>query len=129
MDQQEVIFRLSMMEQQMNQLQQQLQAVDRGVNELQSLSLGLDEFPGSEGKEILAQIGRGIYAKAKIISEELTVNIGDNNFVTRTIPEAKELLEGQIKKLKEVESDLEKSMEVTNREFMELVQEYQGKKE
>ncbi len=113
----------------MNQLQQQLQAVERGVNELQSLSFGLDELPGSEGKEILAQIGRGIYAKAKIISEELMVNIGDNNFVTRSIPEAKELLEGQIKKLQEVESDLEKSIEFTNKEFMEMVQEYQNKKE
>jgi len=125
MEQQEIVFRLSMMEQQMQQLQQQLQAVEDGINELESLDKGLDEIHGSTGKEILAQIGKGIYVKAKIASEELTVNVGENSFVNRDIKGTKKLIEGQISKLKDVEAELKGSFEVTNREFMRMIQDYQ----
>ncbi|MEJ2267588.1 MAG: hypothetical protein P8X70_00745, partial [Nanoarchaeota archaeon] len=74
--QQELMFKFRMFEQQIKQLQQQIQAVEQGVGELSSLDIGLDELKGSEGKEIMAPIGRGIYIKAKLLSEELTVDIG-----------------------------------------------------
>lgn len=125
MENQEIIFKLNMFEQQLQQLQQQLQAVEKGIVELGSLSLGLDEIPGSLNKEAFARIGRGIYAKAKIISDELIVNIGENNFVNKSVSETKLLIEEQIKRLKEVEKELENNMESTNREFLEMVQEYQ----
>jgi prefoldin alpha subunit len=125
MENQEIVFQLSMLEQQLQQLQQQLQAVSRGITELESLNLGLDEIKGSNDKEIFAQVGRGIYVKAKIISEDLTVNIGNNNFVSKNVPETKELIIEQIKKLKDVETELEKNIETTNNEFMIVVQEYQ----
>lgn len=125
MENQEIVFQLSMLEQQLQQLQQQLQAIDRGITELESLNLGLDEIKGSRDKEIFAQVGRGIYVKAKILSEDLTVNIGDNNFVSKNVPETKELIIEQIKKLKDVEAELEKNIETTNNEFMTIVQEYQ----
>jgi prefoldin alpha subunit len=125
MENQEIIFKLGIFEQQLQQLQQQLQAIERGINELESLNLNLDELVNSKDKEIFAQIGRGIYIKAKILSEDLTVNVGDNNFVNRDISETKTLIQDQIKKLKDVEIELEKSIEMTNNEFLELVQEYQ----
>jgi prefoldin alpha subunit len=125
MENQEILFRLSMFEQQLQQLQQQLQAVERGIAELESLHLGLDELSGSTGKEVFAQIGKGIYVKAKIISEELNVNIGDNNFVNKSIPETKKLIEEQIKRLRDVGEELEKNIELTNKEFLEMIEEYQ----
>ncbi len=121
---QEILFRLSMFEQQLQQLQQQLQAVGRGIAELESLHLGLDEISGSIDKEVFAQIGKGIYVKAKIISDELNVNIGDNNFVNKSIPQTKELIEEQINRLKEAEAELEKNIEITNKEFLEMIEEY-----
>jgi prefoldin subunit 5 len=63
--QQELMFKLSMFEQQIQQLQQQLQAVEQGIVDMNSLSMGLEELKGSKGKEILAPIGRGIFAKAR----------------------------------------------------------------
>ena len=126
MEQQEIIFRLSMMEQQMQQLQQQFEAVERGITELESLNLGLDDMNGSEGKEILAQVGKGVYVKAKIISEKLTVNVGENNFVGRSIPETKEMILGQIKKLKDVRIELENNIDSINSEFAKVVQEYEA---
>lgn len=125
MENQEVIYKLGMMEQQLQQLQQQLEAVERGINELERLEMGLDEIPGSKDKEILAQIGRGIYVKAKLVSEELTVSIGDNNFVKKSVPETKELIKEQIQKLKEVENELDNNIRFTNEEFVKMIQEYQ----
>ena len=100
-NQQELMFRLSMYEQQAQQLQQQLQMIEQGIVELGSLTLGLDDLNGANGKEILAPIGRGIFVKSKITSEELIVDIGDKKFVTKNIEDTKNLIKGQILKLEE----------------------------
>ena len=125
MENQEIIFRLGMLEQELQQLQQQIQAVERGITELQSLDLGLDEITGSKDKEILAQIGKGIFIKAKVLSEDLTVNVGDNNFVKKNVSETKILIQEQIRKLREVEKQLEQNIESTNNEFLAIAKDYQ----
>ena len=89
-NQQEILFKFSMYEQQIKQLQQQMQAVEQGIIELSSLNLGLDELVGNTGKEIRAPIGRGIFVDAKLNSEELIVDIGRGNLVKKSIPETKE---------------------------------------
>lgn len=129
MDNQEIIFRLSMMEQHMQQLQQQLQAVENGITELESLGAGIGDIKESKGKEIFARIGRGIYAKARIISEELMVNVGDNNLVNKSVSETKEMIEEQVKKLKEAQIELKKDAEESNNEFLKMVKEYEKEKD
>jgi len=84
---QENIFKLAMFEQQIRQMQEQLQAIEQGMNELNILNLGLDELKGKEEKEIFAPIGRGIFVKSKILSEELIVDVGNKKLVKKTIPE------------------------------------------
>ena len=66
-DQQELMFKLQMFEQQIQQLQQQLQAVEQGIVEISALNFGLEDFKGAEGKEILAPLGKGIFANAEDI--------------------------------------------------------------
>ncbi len=116
-NQQELIFKLSMFEQQIQQLQQQLQAVEQGIVEISSLNIGLDELKGSKGKEILAPIGRGIFAKTKLLSEELTVDVGGGNFIKKNIPETKKIIEKQINKLKDVKKDLNSNLEQVSEEL------------
>ncbi|MCL5730034.1 MAG: prefoldin subunit alpha [Candidatus Pacearchaeota archaeon] len=128
MENQEVIFRLGMMEQQMQQLQQQFEAVEKGIAELNSLREGLNEINGSEGKEIFARIGRGIYAKAKITSEELMVNVGENNLVNKSVADTRGLIEEQIKRLHDVRQELENNIDETNNELLALMKEYEGQK-
>ena len=115
--QQELMFKLQMFEQQAQQIQQQLQAVEQAMVEMKSLNLGLDELKGAEGKEIMAPIGRGIFAKTKLLSEELTVDIGGKNFVNKSIPDTKKLIEGQIKKLEDVKKDLDNNLEELGKEL------------
>jgi len=116
-NQQELIFQLSMFEQQIQQLQQQLQAVEQGLVELRSLNFGLDDVKKSENKEIFAQIGRGIFIKAKVLSENLIVNVGGKNFVQKSIPQTKELIEEQIKKLEEIKKELSNNLEEISMEL------------
>lgn len=117
--QQELMMKLQMFEQQAQQIQQQLQAIEQAIVEMNSLNLGLDELMGSEGKEIMAPIGRGIFVKTKLLSEELTVDVGGRNFVKKNIPDAKKLIETQIVKLEEVKKELEDNLEDLGKELEE----------
>ncbi|MBR9701546.1 prefoldin subunit alpha [Candidatus Pacearchaeota archaeon] len=115
--QQEMMMKLQMFEQQAQQIQQQLQAVEGAIGEMMSLNIGLEELKGSEGKEIMAPMGRGIFVKTKLLSEDLVVDVGGKNFVKKSIDDTKELIEGQTKKLEGVKSDLEKNMDMLRDEL------------
>ena len=123
---QEMMFKLQMFDQQIKQLQQQLEAVAQGIAEMTTLSVGLDELVGKKGKEIFAPIGRGIFAKAKLESEELNVDVGQGNFVQKSIPETKKIIEEQIKKLKDVQKELEEGLQKIGEEFNKTIMEAQA---
>ncbi len=125
--QQELMFKLSMFEQQIKQLQQQIQAVEQGIVEMNTLNIGLDELKGATGNEIFAPIGRGIFAKTKLLSEELTVDIGGGNFVKKSIPDTKKIIEEQIKKLEDIKKELENNLEKVGEELQKIM--IEGQKE
>lgn len=116
---QELQFKFQMLEQQIMAIQQQLQAVEQAIVDMASLDLGLDEI--KKDKEILAQIGKGIFTKAKLISEELTVDIGGKNYVKKSIPDTKKLIQEQIKKLEEVRKSLNQELEKINEEITNVM--------
>jgi len=125
-NQQELLFKFSMYERQIRELQQQIEAVSRGIVELSSLSLGLDELIGAKDKEIYAPFGKGIFVKAKLISEELNVDIGNGNVVKKSVPETKELIKEQIQKLEQVKKELENNLEKFGEEITEMMNDAQA---
>ena len=124
---QELLFKLSIFEQQIQQLQQQLQAVEEAIMDMNSLNQGLDEVKDSVGKEILAPLGRGIFVETKLISDKLTVDIGGKNFVKKTIPETKEIIETQTKKLHKIKEELDEKIEEIGEELTRIMLESQEK--
>ena len=122
---QELIFRLGMFEQQIHQLQEQMDAVERGINDLGSLNFGLDELKGNIGKEVLSPLGKGIFVKTKLASEDLTVDIGGRNFVKKSIPETKEIIKEQIKKLIIVKKEIDENLEKISDEMRKSLEEFQ----
>ncbi len=128
-NEQELALKFQMFEQQIRMIQEQLQAVDQAILELGSLNLGLDELIGKKDSEILAPMGRGIYANAKLISEELLVNIGDKNFVKKSIPETKRVLQEQIKKLEKIREELNGELDKINAELTNVFMEHQKMQE
>ena len=123
--QRELVFKFQMFEQQMQNIQQQLQAVEQAIVDMGCLNLGLDELKGGKGKEIVAPIGKGIFAKANLSSEELLVDIGEGNIIQKTIPQTKELIQEQIKRLGNAKEELNKAMEEINGELEKIFLEAQ----
>jgi len=119
--QQELLYRLSVSEQHIKQLHQQLQLIEKSMLDLNSLDFGLDEIKGSIGKEILAQVGRGIFVKAKLVSEELVVDVGNKNFVKKSIINTKKIIKEQIEKLHQIEKELKDKIKEINEEMTKLV--------
>ena len=116
---QELQFKFVMLEQQIMAIQQQLQAVEQALVDMTSLDLGLDEI--KIDKEILAPIGRGIFTKAKLISEDLTVDIGGKNYVKKSISDTKKLIQEQIGKLEKVREGLNGELEKINDEITRVM--------
>ena len=52
-DQQELMFKFQMFEQQIQGLQQQLQAVEQAMNDMQTLHLGLEDLKGKTDQVFL----------------------------------------------------------------------------
>jgi len=120
-NEQEMLYKFSVFEKQAQDLQQQIEAVEKGIVELSSLNLGLDDLIGGTGKEIFAPLGKGIFVKAKLISEDLNVDIGNGNFIQKTIPQTKELIVEQVEKLKKVKEDLNSEIERLSQEINDLL--------
>jgi len=120
-NQQELLFKLSMFEQQIRQLQEQINAVENGILELESLGFGLEELKNSEGKEIMAPVGRGIFLKSKIASGDLVVDIGQKNFVKKSVPETQKMIGEQVERLKNVRQELELGLEEMGREVQKMI--------
>ena len=86
----------------------------------------MEELKESTGKEIYAPVGKGIFVKAKIFSEDLNVDVGNGNFVKKSIPETKELIEEQIKKLEQVKTEMENNLEELGKEVMNMMGQEEG---
>jgi prefoldin alpha subunit len=124
--QQELMFKFQMFEQQIQGLQQQMQAVEGAVAEMESLNLGLDELKGKKDEEIMASIGKGIFARAKLLSEDLIVDVGGRNLVKKSIPETQDIIKKQVEKLKDVQKELEKAMQEINEDLTKTMLEHQN---
>lgn len=126
-EQQELMIKFSMFEQQIRNLQEQMQAVEKASLDLESIRLGLDEIKTGKDKEILAPIGRGIFVKTKLISDELTVDVGGKNFITKSVDSTKDIIQKQLIKLEDVKKQLDDAMEEINQELTKLMLESQEK--
>ncbi len=127
-DQEKEIFsKLEDIENKIQQTHQQLQSIDQGILDMNNLNNALEELKDSEGKEILSPLGRGIFLKTKLTSEKLIVDVGNNNFVTKNIPETKKLILEQKEKLEKLREGVNKDLEKTNNNFIELFSKSQSK--
>ena len=120
---QELLMKINLLQQQAEQFQQQLQAIEQNILELTTLNIDLDEIKGAKGKEILSPIGRGIFVKSKLDSENLNVDIGEGIFAKRNINETKEIVKSQIKKLEGLRENLDQGL--LKIVVLKIIQKYQ----
>jgi prefoldin alpha subunit len=77
----------------------------------------LEDIKNKKNKEILSSLGRGVFVKAKIISDDILIEIGNKSLITKTIPETKELIEEQIKKIEENKAKLNNELKNVEKEM------------
>jgi prefoldin alpha subunit len=118
--QQEKLIRLSMLEQDAKQLEQQLVMIEQNIMELQILMASLNDIEKANTRdEMLSQIGKNIFIRTELLSKDLLVNVGAKVIVKKSIPETKKLIENDIAKLSELKENLA-------REFQRIVAEMQA---
>ena len=127
--QQELLFQFSMLEQQIQNLQQQLRAIEEAIVDVNTLNLGLDDLKDSVGKEIMAPLGRGIFVKTRLISDKMVVDVGGRNFVTKSVSETKNIVESQSKKLEEIKEEILAHLEGADKELSKIVSQASENKE
>lgn len=116
----EFILKLSMMQQQAEKLEEQIQLINQQIQELGDLRLNLDKI--KEG-EILANLGKGIFVRSEIKEKKLFVNIGEKIIVRKTAEETQELIQKQILRLEEIKSQLLGEIQEVNLNLQNLIQE------
>lgn len=117
----ELFFKINMLDKYMQNMQQQIEAVENEINELYLLKKGIEDLENSSGKEAFSSIGKNIFIKTKIISEELLVGIGEKNFVNKSIPETAKIIKNQIEKLKIIKEEILKEINVLNKEAEKIL--------
>ena len=105
---QEHIIQIQLIEQEANQLSEQLKLIELNVQEMNELNLSLDEIDNlnDKDKNILTNLGRKIYLPVTINDNKLIVEVGKNNFVKKSIPETKEIINDQTEKLNDAKSQI-----------------------
>ena len=106
------------MQQESERFEQQINAINMQISELDELKEGLD----LENKEILANIGKGIFVKANVKEKELFVNIGNNIVVKKNKEQTQEIIIEQILKLKQIKAQLLAAIEEVNHQLGHLIE-------
>jgi prefoldin alpha subunit len=123
MDQQK-IMQIQMMEQEGQQLNEQLQLIDRNITEMGELKESLSEIEKGED-EILTNLGKGIYLPVEIKDRNLIVEVGRGNYVKKNIKDTEQIVDSQILKLTEGKGQIMTRLNDIQTEMQGLVMEFQ----
>jgi len=119
---QEILIRLSMLEQQTKQLEEHLRLVEQNILEMQTLSHSLDEIDGNKNDVILSQLANGIFMKSKLEEKKFFVDVGSRIIVKKTASEVKEVVGEQMKKLMNAKNEIYEQLGLLGKEMEKLVQ-------
>lgn len=126
MRKEEILLRFNLLERQSSQIEENLQAIDSKMLDLNEFQDNLDKLSKSKEKNILTNLGEGIFIKSEIKEEKVLVNIGSKILIKKDISEARGIINSQIQRLLSLKSDLLSSLEKVNLELQKIVQEAQA---
>lgn len=119
---QEQIIQMQGLEQEADALSQQLQLIEQNLSEIKELELSLEEIEKKENKEILVNIGKKIFLPVEIKENNMLVEIGEGNFIKKTVSETKKITGEQIEKLNLGKEEIAKRLEELQEEANNLMQ-------
>ncbi len=101
LEQQKIITDVQMQEHRIKQLEAQLGAIDKQINEMRGITESLESIDKTDEKnsEVLLPIGRGIFVRNKLTSKNVILNIGSGVVIDKNAKDTIKLVNEQIKKL------------------------------
>jgi prefoldin alpha subunit len=117
-----------MLQQQLQQVAQQMHALDSQANEMDLVEQALEDFSKSkEESEAFVTLTPGLFVKAKITNtEKVLLNVGSGAVVEKTIPAAKEVIKEQGTELRKLKEELNEQMAKLNEHAEKLQGELQS---
>ncbi len=126
---QEYLYKLSMLEQQASQLQEQIQQINQQVSEFEILKSSLFTISKEKNnKEILSPLGRGIFFTSQLKDKKLLVSVGANIVLKKSPQEAGKIINKQISSLNEIKQNLISDLEKLNHQLREIILQAQQEK-
>jgi len=119
---------LQMMNNELQQLQQKLQAAEKQIADLTRLEETITDFSNTKpGSETLVPLGNGLFAKAELKdNKELIMAVGASVSVTKSIEEAKKVVAEQASEMEKIAAEIESAISHTTAHMYELQQELQN---
>ena len=118
----ELLYRISMLEQEAKKVEEDIKSLNGQITEFESLKLSL----ASLDKDILAGLGKGVYFKSKAEDSNLLVNVGCNILVKKNKAQTSQLVDKQIKNIEELKLKLLEHIELLNKEMGNLISSVSG---
>ena len=130
MERQELFQRAVMLQRQSEETEQQLKFVEEQIAELEKFKEGLKNLRESKEKEILANLGKGVYVKSEIKDrEKLFVEVGAGVIVKKTPGEAMRVVEEQTARFENARVQISEQLEVFTSELQRMIGEIEKLKE
>ena len=123
-EQQQIFFEFQMYQQKAGQIEEQIKAVDKQINEMGEVAESLSILGRGKQKSLLP-IGKGIFIKSETDNPKLLVNIGSGIIVEKTPTEAEKLINTQIQKLGGMKEHQDKELENLHHQMEELIMKIQ----
>ena len=111
------MIQLNLFGSKLQEIEQQLQIIDKHISELQLTSLALQELEEiKEGIETLAPIGQNIFVKTNIKeTKKIMMDLGSKVFAEKTLLEAQDVLDKRIEEFSQIKEKIsEQAQEILN---------------
>jgi prefoldin alpha subunit len=107
------IEEFNLLEMKLNEMGQQVELIEKQVNEFKSLEMAFDKFQAVGKKtDMFSMIGQDTFIQSELKDNtKILVNIGSKIFVKKTIKETKENIEKRIEKINAIYLEMEKESE------------------
>ena len=119
----DIVYRAAMLQQQSEEIESRLQFVNEQIQELEQFSGDLRVLDKNDNKEILASLGKGVYAKSELKDKKLFVQVGAGVVIKKSINETIEVIGEQIKRFEEARVQLKMQLESYAQELKRMVAE------
>ena len=126
---QESLLKAQFLQKQTSEIEQNLEVVDREINELTNLDSNLNFLINSNEKSTISVIGKGLHIKTNIESKDLFVEVGAGVVVKKTPEEAIKVIQNQIKKLTEARLHMMNKLEIYYKTLETMLNEMQHQKD